>query len=231
MTKQKESYTIARLMRGDTFEILVDPDNALKYKMGEKIPISKVLIYEEIYTDAKKGIRASEEQLLKAFKTKDKLAIATKILTEGTLQITSEQRHRLIEEKKRQIIEFISKSAVDPRTKLPHPPQRVELAMEQAGISIDPFIDAKEQAMKVIEKLSPILPMKVGMTRMYVRVPGEYVGKAYGLLKNIGKILKEEYKGDGSWVGEVEILVGLQADLIEKLNKLCSGRVEARPME
>jgi ribosome maturation protein SDO1 len=231
MTKQKESYTIARLVRGDTFEILVDPDNALKYKMGEKIPISKVLIYEEIYTDAKKGIRASEEQLLKAFKTKDKLAIATKILTEGTLQITSEQRHRLIEEKKRQIIEFISKSAVDPRTKLPHPPQRVELAMEQAGISIDPFIDAKEQAMKVIEKLSPILPMKVGMTRMYVRVPGEYVGKAYGLLKNIGKILKEEYKGDGSWVGEVEVLVGLQADLIEKLNKLCSGRVEARPME
>jgi ribosome maturation protein SDO1 len=135
MTKQKESYTIARLVRGDTFEILVDPDNALKYKMGEKIPISKVLIYEEIYTDAKKGIRASEEQLLKAFKTKDKLAIATKILTEGTLQITSEQRHRLIEEKKRQIIEFISKSAVDPRTKLPHPPQRVELAMEQAGMS------------------------------------------------------------------------------------------------
>lgn len=231
MTKQKESYTIARLVRGETFEILVDPDNALRYKMGEKIPISKVLIYEEIYTDAKKGIRASEEQLMKAFKTRDKLAIATKILTEGTLQITSEQRHRLIEEKKRQIIEFISKNAVDPRTRLPHPPQRVELAMEQAGVSIDPFIDAKEQAMKVIEKLSPILPMKVGMTRMYVRVPGEYVGKAYGLLKNVGKILKEEYKGDGSWVGEIEILVGLQADLIEKLNKLCSGRAEARPIE
>lgn len=231
MTKQKESYTIARLVRGETFEILVDPDNALKYKMGEKVPISKILIYEEIYTDAKKGIRASEEQLLKVFKTKDKLAIATKILIEGTLQITSEQRHRLIEEKKRQIIEFISKNAVDPRTKLPHPPQRVELAMEQAGISIDPFIDAKEQATKVIEKLSPILPMKVGMTRVYVRVPGEFVGKAYGLLKNVGKILKEEYKGDGSWVGEVEILVGLQADLIEKLNKLCSGRAEVRPME
>ncbi|MEM4546442.1 MAG: ribosome assembly factor SBDS [Nitrososphaerota archaeon] len=231
MTKQKESYTIARLVRGETFEILVDPDNALKYKMGEKVPISKILIYEEIYTDAKKGIRASEEQLLKAFKTKDKLAIAAKILAEGTLQITSEQRHRLIEEKKRQIIEFISKNAVDPRTRLPHPPQRIELAMEQAGVSVDPFIDAKEQATKVIEKLSPILPMKVGMTRMHVRVPGEFVGKAYGLLKNVGKILKEEYKGDGSWVGEVEILVGLQADLIEKLNKLCSGRAEARPME
>jgi len=231
MTKQKESYTIARLVRGETFEILVDPDNALKYKMGEKVPISKILIYEEIYTDAKKGIRASEEQLLKAFKTKDKLAIAAKILAEGTLQITSEQRHRLIEEKKRQIIEFISKNAVDPRTRLPHPPQRIELAMEQAGVSVDPFIDAKEQATKVIEKLSPILPMKVGMTRMYVKVPGEFVGKAYGLLKNVGKILKEEYKGDGSWVGEVEILVGLQADLIEKLNKLCSGRAEARPME
>ncbi|MEM2910417.1 MAG: ribosome assembly factor SBDS [Nitrososphaerota archaeon] len=231
MTRQKESYTIARLVRGETFEILVEPDNALKYKMGEKVPMSKVLLYEEIYTDAKKGIRASEEQLLKVFKTKDKLAIAAKILTEGTLQITSEQRHKLIEEKKRQIIEFISRNAVDPRTKLPHPPQRVELAMEQAGVSIDPFVDAKEQATKVIEKLRPILPMKVGLTKMYVRVPGEFVGKAYGLLKSAGKVLKEEYKGDGSWVGEVEILVGLQADLIEKLNKICSGRAEARPVE
>lgn len=231
MTKQKGSYTIARLVRGETFEIIVDPDSALRYKMGEKVPMSKVLLYEEIYTDAKKGIRASEEQLMKAFKTKDKLAIAARILTEGTLQITSEQRRRLIDEKKRQIVEFISKNAVDPRTKLPHPPQRIELAMEQAGVSIDPFVDAKEQAMKVIERLSQILPMKVGLMRMYVRVPGEFVGKAYGLLKSVGKILKEEYKGDGSWVGEVEVLAGLQADLIEKLNRLCSGRAEARPIE
>ncbi|PUA32072.1 MAG: rRNA metabolism protein [Candidatus Terraquivivens tikiterensis] len=231
MTKQKGSYTIARLVRGETFEIIVDPDSALRYKMGEKVPMSKVLLYEEIYTDAKKGIRASEEQLMKAFKTKDKLAIAARILTEGTLQITSEQRRRLIEEKKRQIVEFISKNAVDPRTKLPHPPQRIELAMEQAGVSIDPFVDAKEQAMKVIERLSQILPMKVGLMRMYVRVPGEFVGKAYGLLKSVGKILKEEYKADGSWVGEVEVLAGLQADLIEKLNRLCSGRAEARPIE
>ncbi|RLG07073.1 MAG: ribosome assembly factor SBDS, partial [Thaumarchaeota archaeon] len=57
-----KGYTIARLeRRGETFEILVDPDNALKYRMGERIPISKIVVYEEVYRDARKGIRAGEE--------------------------------------------------------------------------------------------------------------------------------------------------------------------------
>lgn len=227
---KREGYTFARLVKGGTFEIVVDPENALRYKMGEKIPMDKILLYEEIYTDAKKGIRASEELLMKTFGTKNKVAIAERILTEGTLQITAEQRQRLIEGKKRQIIEFISKNAVDPRTNLPHPPQRIELAMEEAGVSIDPFIDAKEQALKVIEKLRSILPIKVGMTRLQVRVPGDVAAKTYNLLKSMGKILKEEWKGDGSWLGEVEVPAGLQADLIERLGKISSGRAEVKPI-
>lgn len=230
MPKQKEGYTLARLVKGETFEIIVEPENALRYKMGEKVPISKILLYEEIYTDAKKGTRASEELLLKTFRTNDRVAIAEKILSEGTLQITSEQRQRLIEEKKRQIIDFISKNTIDPRTNMPHPPQRIELAMEQAGVSIDPFIDAKEQASKIIEKLRSIIPIKVGLMRVQLRVPGDVAAKAYNLIKSMGKVLREEWKGDGSWVGEVELPAGLHPDLIEKLNKLSSGRAEARPV-
>ena len=45
-------YTIARIeRRGQTFEILVDPDKALKYRLGEKIPISKIVVYDEVYKD------------------------------------------------------------------------------------------------------------------------------------------------------------------------------------
>lgn len=226
-----KSYTIARLERGETFEILVDPDTALKVKMGEKLPISKVLVYEEIYKDARKGIKVGETELKKVFGTTDKLGIAEKILAEGEVQITSDQRRRLIEEKRKKIVDFISKNAVDPRTKLPHPPMRIENALAEVGASIDPFIDAKEQASKIIEKLRTVIPLKFGLNKMEVRIPGELMGKSYGVIKSMGKIIKEEWKGDGSWACQVEIPTGLHLDLIDKLNKLCAGRVETNLIE
>ncbi len=227
-----KGYTIARIERkGATFEILVDPDKALKYRMGEKVPVSKIVVYEEVYKDAKKGTRVSEEELRKAFGTTDFMKIAETILREGIVQVTAEQRRRLIEDKRRQIIEFISKNAIDPRTNMPHPPQRIELAMEEVGVAIDPFQDAKEQAMKVIEKLRPVLPLKIGVMKLKIRLPGDVVGKAYGLVRTMGKITREEWRRDGSWVSVVEVPTGLHLDLIDRLNKLAGGRVEITPME
>lgn len=227
-----KGYTIARIeKRGATFEILVNPDKALKYRMGEKVPVSKIVVYEEVYKDARKGTRASEEELRKAFGTTDFMKIAETILREGVVQVTAEQRRRLIDDKRRQIIEFISKNAVDPRTNMPHPPQRIELAMEEVGVVIDPFQDAKEQAMKVIEKLRPVLPLKIGMMRLKIRLPGDVVGKVYGLVRTMGKITREEWGKDGSWISIVEIPTGLHLDLIDRLNKLVGGRVEITPME
>jgi len=224
-------YTIARIeRRGETYEILVDPDKALKYRLGERIPVSKIVVYEEVYRDARKGIRAGEEALRKAFGTTDFLKIAEIILNEGVIHISAEQRRRLIEEKKRQIIDFISKNTVDPRTNLPHPPQRIELAMEEAGVQIDPFKDAKEQALKIIEKLRTILPIKTGVLKLRIRIPADVAAKAYGVLKNMGKIASEQWGRDGSWSGVVEVPTGLHVDLVDKLNKISSGRVEIERM-
>jgi len=227
-----KSYTIARIeKRGANFEILVDPDKALKYKLGENIPISKIVIYEEVYKDSKKGSRASEEELKKAFGTTEFLKIAEIILREGTVQITAEQRRKLIEDKKKQIIDYISKNAIDPRTNLPHPPQRIELALEEVGATIDPFQDAKEQAIKIIEKLRTILPLKIGIIKLQIRLPGDVIGKSYGLIRNMGKIVKEEWRKDGSWVGVIEIPTGLHYDLVDKLSKISSGRIETVILE
>ncbi|MEM0440295.1 MAG: ribosome assembly factor SBDS [Candidatus Caldarchaeum sp.] len=231
MPKQKETYTIARLGVGETtFEILVDPDNALKYKMGEKIPISKILVYDEVFKDWKKGIRASEADLKKSFGITDVRQVAEKIMSEGEVLITAEQRRRLIEEKKRQIIDFISRNAIDPRTNAPHPPQRIELALEQVGLSIDPFCDPKQEAMKAVERLRKILPLKIGNVRVEIRVAGEFVGKVYGLIRSMGTMVEEGWLGDGSWRCLAEIPTGLHADLVDRLNKICGGRVEIKPV-
>lgn len=223
-------YTVARITKGkETFEVLVDPDLALRMRLGENVSASKIMVYEQVYKDAKKGIRAKEDDLKKAFGTTDPVAIAVKIVKEGELQVTADQRRRLIEDKKKQIVDFISKNAVDPRTNLPIPPQRIILALDEAGVSIDPFIDAKQQVTKIVEKLKLILPLKIGTMIFEVRVPGDVQPKASSYLKSVGRVLREEWKGDGSWACELEAPSGMQVEIVERMAKISAGKAEVRP--
>ena len=115
---------------------MVKPDPALDYKLGKKKDISAVLVSDEIYTDFGKGTRPTTEKLLKAFKTEDQTEIAQIIMQKGDLNLTTDQRRKMIEEKRKQIVEFIAKTYVDPKTHLPHPPLRVEQAMKDAEFQL-----------------------------------------------------------------------------------------------
>ena len=224
-----ERYTIARYTRsGERFEILVKPDEALSYRMGKEIPISEILVSDTVYTDANKGLRASQEALMKAFGTVEPEKIAEIILKRGELLLTAEQRRRMVEEKRRQIIAYISKHCVDPRTKLPHPPLRVEQAMEQIHYSIDPFRDAEEQAKEVIELLRSVLPISMETMSLAIHVPASYVGKAYGIVKGLADIKKEEWGSDGSWRAVVEVPAGSYGTLLEKLGEATKGNAQVK---
>jgi len=217
-------YTVVRLVRaGEKFEVLVNPDKAFDFKMGKDIPIDEVIAMDVVYTDSKKGFRASREALMKAFGTDDVMKAIEIILRKGELLLTAEQRKKLVEEKKRQIITFISKYCVDPRTKLPHPPTRIEQALEQVGYPIDPFRDAEEQAREVIERLKAVLPISMEVFVVRAIVPPEHVGRCYGVVKNYGKILKEEWGTDGSWKVELEMPAGLYGPFLEKMGELTKG--------
>ncbi len=130
---------------GSKFEILVKPDPALDYKLGKTKEIAPILVSDEIYSDSSQGTRASSEKLQKVFKTEDALAIAEKILQKGDLNLTTDQRRKMTTEKRKQVIVFIAKTFVDPRSHLPHPPLRIEQALTDARVSIDPFKSVEEQ--------------------------------------------------------------------------------------
>ncbi|MEM2849971.1 MAG: ribosome assembly factor SBDS [Candidatus Bathyarchaeia archaeon] len=224
-----EHHVLARLqLSGEKFEIIVNPDSALNYKLGKINDIDKVLIAYEIYSDVRKGLKASSEKLMKYFKTTDVRKIADIIIKQGELQITAEQRRKLIEEKRKQIIAFITKNCIDPRTNLPIPALRVEQAMEQVKISIDPFKEAEGQALKVIDALRSILPLKIERVRLEVKVKPEYASKMYNFIKSYGYLEKEEWLNDGSWVANVDMPAGLQADFLDKLNRLTKGTAQVR---
>ncbi|MFQ6053710.1 MAG: ribosome assembly factor SBDS, partial [Candidatus Bathyarchaeia archaeon] len=145
-------YTLVRYAQaGEKFEILVDPEKGLAYKRGELGDVSDALVIDTVFTDAKKGERASKEKLESVFGTSDPVRVAEIMFEKGTLQLTAQQRREMTEQKLRQIISIISRNYVDPRTKHPHPPTRIENALQEARVSIDPFRDAEEQVKEVVK--------------------------------------------------------------------------------
>lgn len=217
--------TIARInICGRRFEILVDPDKAFRYKFqGEKIDLSEILLSECIFEDAKKGLRSSTAELMDAFGTTDPLKIAEVILRKGTLQVREEQRRRLIEMKRRQIISYISRNVVDARTNTPLPPTRVEALLEELKVSIDPFEDVTIQAEKIIKQIGAVIPIRREAVRVFVKVPAQYAAKAYGLLREASEVLEESWGTDGSLSVTVKLPIASLASLTERLVELSRG--------
>lgn len=214
---------IRHSVAGEKFEIIVKPDPALEYKLGKRKDVSTVLVSDEVYTDSNKGTRASTEKLLKAFKTQDTGEIIEIILKKGDLNLTTDQRRKMVGEKRKQIIEFIAKTYVDPRSHLPHPPLRIEQALEQARISIDPFKNTEEQCKDVVESLRSIIPLKSENMLLDISIPAQFASQSYAVLKSNGTLKKEEWQNNGSLKAILEIPAGARASVIDRLGSITKG--------
>jgi ribosome maturation protein SDO1 len=224
-----EKFTIARYTKeNDHFEVLVKPQKALDYRNGKISGITEVLVAETIFSDANKGTRSPEDAQKKAFGTTDALKIADIIIKKGQLQLTTEQRRKMVEDKRKQIIDYISRQAVDPKTNLPHPPMRIENAMEQIRYPIDPYKPVEEQARDIIKLLRPILPLKIEQISVGTHIPAQYAQRAYGSIKTYGAIKREEWRSDGSWYGVLEMPAGSYASFLNKLGDVTKGSGEAK---
>lgn len=208
---------------GQVFEISVDPDQALEYKKGHLTDLTEVLHAEGIFIDAKKGIRASDTQLKKAFNTSDENKIADIILKEGEIQHTSEHRAEEREQHKRKLITMIHQQAVDPKTGYPHPPERIEAALEQGKIHLDDHRTAEEQFEEIIRKLRPIIPIHIEQKQLIIIIPSQYAGNIYAVIHSGGTVLTEEWQTDGSWKVKMKLPAGMVPDFIDKLNSKTHG--------
>jgi len=213
---------------GQKFEILVEPNKALEFKRGGNVKMEDILAYPVIYKDTKQSEAVASHDLQKAFGTTDPFKIATRIIKEGELQLTTEQRRQMIEQKKTQIANIISKRGVNPQTNTPHPPQRILNAMDQAGIQIDPFQNAEQQIDKVLKSIKPIIPIKFQRVVLQIKIPPQYAGKAYSVIKSFGTTQQESWLNDGSLQIGVEMLAGLQDEFFQKISGITHGQFESK---
>ncbi|MEM0481191.1 MAG: ribosome assembly factor SBDS [Candidatus Aenigmatarchaeota archaeon] len=211
-----EKAVVARLKKGEqNFEILVDPQKAYELKQGKNIKIEEVLAVIDIFKDARKGERVSTQDLKKAFNTTDIYQVALEIIKKGEIQITTEMKRKMIEEKKNQIINLIHKRFIDPKTNAPHPIQRIQNALEQVKVNIDPFLDSEVQLENVLKELKKVLPLKLEYTILEIKIPLNVASKLHKELKKL-QVLEEEWTENYLRI-KVKIISATKNDLISLL--------------
>jgi len=211
--------------KGKDFEIMVDCDKAIALKKQPNISagmLRDVLAIDVVYSDYKKGFKASLSDLREAFKTEDVYEIAAKIIKEGEIMLPQEYREKSREQKLKQVVDFLARNCIDPRTNAPYTSQRIELALKQVGARIDENKNTDEQALAIIKELESVMPMKISTKKIKIIVPAIYVGKIYNLIKNLKKE-REDWLNDGSLSCVINLPAGMQIEFYDKLNNMTQG--------
>ena len=224
-----EEAVIARYETGgNRFEILIDPESAKAYKDGDDIDWEDAIAADGIWTDSAKGDRAPDNLVSDAFGSTNLIEIYKRILTEGTIQLTSQQRNEMVDQKRKQIIAHVVANAMNPQTGGPHPPQRIENAIDETRFSIDPIESVEKQVEKLMKSIKPLIPISFEKVKVAVKIQAIYVGKCYGQISSLANIQSEEYQKDGSWIGMLETSAASYVKLEDILGSLTKGTAETK---
>ncbi len=230
MISLDEAVTARLESHGERFEVLVDPDAALSIKRGEfEGDLEDVIAAEDVFEDASSGDRPPENALEEVFGTTDPLEIIPEVIQRGEIQITADQRREMQEQKRKNLINRITRNAVNPQMDdAPHPPERIESALEEAGFTVDPMEPVENQVDDALEALRPVIPIRFDTITVAVQLPADHAGSGQSKVREFGDLEREEWQADGSWIGVVQFPAGMQNEFYDLVNEVSSGEAETR---
>jgi ribosome maturation protein SDO1 len=224
-----EDAIIARLeSHGETFEILIDPKVVSLLREGKEVDLADHMVIDEIFRNAHKGTRPEEKKVQEVFGTTVPIDVAKHIILKGEVQVTTQQRKEMQESKRKRIIAEIARNAINPQTGGPHPPARIEAAMDEARVHVDPFKSVESQIESTMKALRPLIPIRFDKVRIAVKLTGDQYGRCYDYINGSGKITKDEWQANGNWIGVVELPAGMRDDFLAKLAERTKGDVETK---
>lgn len=210
------------------FEILVEPKPAKEVKFEDRDhDIQRLLFVQDIFTDANEGEKASPSELDEEFGTKQIMEAAEEIFEKGDMQLTTDQKAKMREDKRQQVISMIARRAQNPKTGNPHPPQRVENALEEAGFDFDAMENVEPQFKDAIEAIRPIIPVSLEEKTVAVKVPSDSGGKAYNMIQERADVIEEQW-GSEYFFAKITVPAGILTELMEDLQELTSGNSEVK---
>ncbi|WP_137287366.1 ribosome assembly factor SBDS [Halorussus salinisoli] len=230
MIPLEEAVTARLESHGERFEVLVDPDAALEIKRGEfEGELEDVIAAEDVFENASRGDRPAETALEEVFGTTDPLEIIPEVIKDGEIQITAEQRREMQEQKHRNLVNRITRNAVNPQMdNAPHPPERIESALEETDFRVDPMEPVETQVDDALDALRPVIPIRFDEVTVAVQIPADYAGSAQAKIRQFGELEREEWQNDGGWVGVLTFPAGMQNEFYDLVNEHTSGEAETR---
>jgi len=221
------TQTIARIkQKGKHFEIIVDLDDALKFKKGESTWIQSE--DDRVYTNSKIGNVASNSDLKDSFGTLDVSTIVKKIVKDGEVLTTQEHRDEERDKKEKQVVDFLATNAINPQTGNPHTPDRIKSALEEAHVNIK-NVPVENQISEILEQISKVIPIKIETKRIKITIPAIHTGKAYSIIS--------QYKEEENWMndGSLEVVISIPAGMImnfyDRLNSATHGSAVTQEMK
>ena len=214
-----DDAVVARLEKGGKrYEILVDPELVELFKSDpDSVSLDNLLATDEVWHDARSGERPTEDKLISTFGTIELLECVTTILIKGSIQLTTVQRRKMISDKRQQIISEISRTAIDPRSKAPHPVTRIELALDELRWNPDPFLSVERQIKDAVDVLRPVIPLSFETIKLAFRVSGSAYGSVQREVRS--DVIKEQWLDNGDWAFVVEIPAGMKGEYLSKVAK------------
>lgn len=213
--------TIAKLRSGKLFfETMVDLDNAMKLRKGEEVPISEIIRDSAVYTNLGKGMKAGSAELDQAFGTSNFEEVVEKIVRKGIIEVSQEFRDEALENRRKQVVDFLVRNAVDAQSGRPFTPDTIENALKEAGAKIENK-NVDQQINGIVDSLKKVLALKIETKKLKVTVPAMHTGKAYGILTEYKE--KEEWLPNGDLQITLNIPVGIQMEFYDKLNGVTHG--------
>ena len=230
MISLDEAVTARLESHGERFEVLVDPDAALAIRRGEfEGDLEDVIAAEDVFEDASSGDRPAENALEEVFGTTDPLEVIPEVIREGEIQITADQRREMQEQKRRQLINQITRNAVNPQMDdAPHPPERIESALEETDFRVDPMEPVESQVDDALDALRPVIPIRFDTVTVAVQLPPDYAGSGQAQVREFADLEREEWQSDGSWVGVLTFPAGMQNEFYDLVNEASSGEAETQ---
>ena len=230
MVNLDDAITARLESHGETFEILLDPKVVDLIKQGKKFDIVEYMAVEDVFKNASKGTRPAEDKIKEAFGTEDVAEIARRIVEKGEIQITAEQRKEMLEAKRQQVITYIAANAINPQTHTPHPPLRIELALEEAKFHVDAFKPLEKEIEEAMKVLRPLIPIRFEKSRIAIKLKGSDYGCCYDDIIHYGIVEHEVWTPEGDWIGSMEIPAGIITELTEKLKHKTKGSASVKLM-
>ena len=215
-------------VKGKQFEILVDMDSALRFRKTGQGSMINIMGVNAVFSDIKKGMHASSGDLKSAFGTEEIDKVAAEIIKHGELQLPAEFKKKEREMKVKQVVDFLARNCIDPRTGRPYTPTIIESAMHDSHANVDDR-SVEEQIPNILKAIQVKIPIRIETKKLKITVPAFDRGGVYQMLQGLKE--REGWLNDEGLQATVNLPAGMQMEFYDKLNKLTHGSALTQEMK